>query len=219
MSYEFAAEAVDVLSVGIVIMAIGIVSARYMGLALTLFALQSLLLALAGLHAGLALDSWHIVVGAAMVTAIKVIAAPLLLWTLLRRLPTSHAVQASLGSRWLVAFAVLIALLTTRTLDTQPFETEIGAAWVLPAAVTVMLIGMLIMISHRQALMQVVGFLVLENGMALAALTALHGMPLVIELGAVLDLLLAVFVAFVYTQRMHVIFGSLDTENFRSLRG
>jgi hydrogenase-4 component E len=154
-----------------------------------------------------------------MVTGVKVVVAPLLLWTLLRRLPTSHAVQASLGSRWLVFLSVLIALLTTRSLDTKPFTTELGADWVLPAAVTVMLIGMLIMITHRQALTQVVGFLVLENGMALAALTALNGMPLVIELGVFLDLLLAVFVAFVYTQRMHVIFGSLDTEHFRSLRG
>jgi hydrogenase-4 component E len=141
------------------------------------------------------------------------------LWTLLRRLPTSHAVQASLSSHWLVFLAVLIALVTIRSLDTRPFDTEIGADQALPAAVTLMLIGMLIMVTHRQALTQVVGFLVLENGMALAALTALNGMPLLIELGVFLDLLLAVFVAFVYTQRMHVIFGSLDTEHFRSLRG
>ena len=54
MSYEFAGRAIDILSVGMVILAIGIVSARHMGLALTLFAAQSLLLAAAGLHAGLA---------------------------------------------------------------------------------------------------------------------------------------------------------------------
>lgn len=219
MSHEFAGQAIDGLSVAIVILAVAIVSARSMGLALTLFALQSLLLAVAGLHAGLALESWHIVAGAALVTGVKVIAAPLLLWVLLRRLPTSHAMQASLSSHWLVFIAVLIALLTTASLDTKPFVTEIGAEWVLPAAVTVMLIGMLIMITHRQAMTQIVGFLVLENGMALAALTAFNGMPLIIELGVFLDLLLAVSVAFVYTQRMHVIFGSLDTEHFRSLRG
>jgi hydrogenase-4 component E len=219
MSHEFAGQAIDVLAVGMIIMAVGIIAARTVGLGLLLFALQSILLATAGLNAGLALDSWHILVGAALVTAVKAVAAPLLLWTLLRRLPTSHAVQASVSSHILVALSVTIALLTTRALDTSPFVPELGARWVLPAAVTIMLIGILIMVSHRQAMTQVVGFLVLENGMALAALTALHGMPLIIELGVFLDLLLAVFVAFVYTQRMHVLFGSLDTETLRSLRG
>jgi hydrogenase-4 component E len=86
-------------------------------------------------------------------------------------------------------------------------------------AVTIMLVGILIMVTHQQALSQVTGFLVIENGMALAALTATFGMPLVVEFGILLDLLLALFVAFAYVARMHVIFGSLHTKHLRSLRG
>jgi hydrogenase-4 component E len=59
----------------------------------------------------------------------------------------------------------------------------------------------------------------IENGMALAALTATYGMPLVVELGISLDLLSALFVAFAFAGRMHAIFGSLDTHHLRSLRG
>jgi hydrogenase-4 component E len=219
MSYAFASSAIDVLSVAMLICALGIVWTRSLGWALVLFGTQSLMLAGAALYAGLATGSPHIVGAAGLTVAVKVVATPTLLWLLLQRLPTSHDAQPSLGQRTGVAIAVLMALVFARALDARPFHTAIGAERVLPTAVTVMLIGIQIMVTHRQALSQVVGFLVLENGMALAALTATYGMPLVVEFGIFLDLLLAIFVAFVYTQRMHVIFGSLDTDRLRSLRG
>ena len=112
-----------------------------------------------------------------------------------------------------------LALVLGQSFDPGPFRTAIGADRVLPTAVTVMTIGLMVMVTHRQALTQIVGFLMIENGMALAALTATYGMPLVVELGIFLDLLMAVFVAFVYTGRMHAIFGSLDTRSFRTLKG
>jgi hydrogenase-4 component E len=219
MSYEFASGAIDTLSIAMLIAALGIVWTRSLGWALVLFGAQSLMLAAAALYAGLATDSPHIVAAAGLTVLVKVVAAPSLLWLLLQRLPTSHDAQPSLGQRSGLVVAVLMAIVFAYRLDAQPFHTAIGAERVLPTAVAVMLIGIQIMVTHRQALSQVIGFLVLENGMALAALTAAYGMPLVVEFGIFLDLLLAVFVAFVYTQRMHVIFGSLDTEQLRSLRG
>jgi hydrogenase-4 component E len=219
MSYEFASNAIDLLSIAILIAALAIVWTRSLGWALVMFGTQSLMLAAAGLCAGLATDSPHIVVGSALTVAVKVLATPMLLWLLLQRLSGSHDAQPSVGQRTGLVIAVIIALVFARSLDTAPFQTAIGAQRVLPAAVTVMLIGIQIMVTHRHALSQVIGFLILENGMALAGLTATYGMPLVVEFGIFLDLLLAVFVAFIYTQRMHLIFGSLDTERLRSLRG
>jgi hydrogenase-4 component E len=219
MSYESASNAIDFLSIAMLIAALGIVWTRSLAWALTLFCAQSLMLAVAALYAGLATDSLHIVAAAGLTAVVKVAVTPALLWLLLQRLPTSHDAQPSVGQRTGVVIAVLISLIFARAFDAQPFHTAIGAERVLPTAVTVMLIGIQIMVTHRHALSQVIGFLVLENGMALAGLTATYGMPLVVEFGIFLDLLLAVFVAFVYTQRMHVIFGSLDTEQLRTLRG
>jgi hydrogenase-4 component E len=137
----------------------------------------------------------------------------------LLRLRTSHDTQPSVSPRLNVLAGVALALVFARALGGEPFHTAIGAEWVLPMAVTIMLVGILIMVTHQQALSQVTGFLVIENGMALAALTATFGMPLVVEFGILLDLLLALFVAFAYVARMHVIFGSLHTKHLRSLRG
>jgi hydrogenase-4 component E len=220
VSAHTASSAIDILSVGMVLMAIGVVWTRSLGQALLLFAIQSVMLATAAACAGLATDSWHVLVGAGLTLTIKAIIAPLLLWKVILRLPTSHDVQASISQRTGILLAIGIALLFARVLDPEPFHTAIGAQRVLPTAVTVMAIGMMVMVTNRQALTQVVGFLILENSMALAALTATYGMPLVIELGVFLDLLSVVFVAFIYTSRMHVIFGSVDTHShLRTLKG
>ena len=219
MSDELASTLINDLSVGMVIAAIGVVWARSLGWALLLICLQSLLLAGAALCAGLATESSHVLIGAALTLGVKVFAAPILLWLVLLKLPTSHDVQASIGQRTGVILAIALALILGQSLDAGPFRTAIGSERVLPTAVTVMVIGLLVMVTHRQALTQIVGFLMIENGMALAALTATYGMPLVVELGVFLDLLMAVFVAFVYSGRMHTIFGSMDTHSLRTLKG
>jgi hydrogenase-4 component E len=219
MSEAFASDAIDYLSVGMLIAAIGIAGTRGLGQAFLLLAAQSSMLAGAGLSAGLVEGSDHILVGAALTLTVKGILVPLLLWVVLLRLRTSHDTQPSVSPRLNVLAGVALALVFARALGGEPFHTAIGAEWVLPMAVTIMLVGILIMVTHQQALSQVTGFLVIENGMALAALTATFGMPLVVEFGILLDLLLALFVAFAYVARMHVIFGSLHTKHLRSLRG
>jgi hydrogenase-4 component E len=219
MSTEFASDAVDILSVAMLIVAIAMVASRSLGAGLLLFAVQSAMLSAAGLSTGLAVDSTHVVVGAGLAFAVKGVITPGLLWALLRRTSVANDVSATISRRASLAFAAVVALVMARSLDSEPFHTAIGAERVLPTAVTVMVIGLQLMITSRQAVAQVIGFLVLENGMALAALTATYGMPLVVEFGVLLDLLLAVAVVFIYTTRMHLIFGSLDTAHFRSLRG
>jgi hydrogenase-4 component E len=219
MSTEFASNAVDTLSVAMLIVAITLVASRSLSAALALFAMQSAMLAAAGLCTGIATESTHVIAGASLAFAVKAVITPAVLWTMLRRTSVSNDVSATISRRASVAFAVVVALAMARSLDAQPFHTSIGAERVLPTAVAVMIIGLQLMITSRQAVAQVIGFLVLENGMALAALTATYGMPFVVEFGILLDLLLAVSVVFIYTTRMHLIFGSLDTAHFRSLRG
>jgi len=219
MSEALASNLIDDFAIGMVIAGIGIIWARSLGWALILIGLQSTLLAGAALGAALATDSTHILAGAALTLAVKSIVAPTVLWLVLLRLRTSHDVQASIGQRTGTVIAIAMALVFGQSLDASPFRTAIGAERVLPTAITVMTMGIMVMVTHRQAIIQIVGFLMIENGMALAALTATYGMPLVVELGIFLDLLLAVFVVFVYSGRMHAIFGSLDTHELRTLKG
>ena len=78
MSFEYASDAIDVVSIAMVVIAIGIIWSRSIGVGLILLSVQSVLLALGGVHAGIATEEWHVVLGAALTFTAKAVVAPLL---------------------------------------------------------------------------------------------------------------------------------------------
>jgi hydrogenase-4 component E len=74
-----------------------------------------------------------------------------------------------------------------------------------------------VLVTRRKAVTQVVGFLLLDNGIAVVAFLATAGVPLVVELGVALDVLLAVLILQVLTTRMLAKFGALDLDQLREL--
>jgi len=91
------------------------------------------------------------------------------------------------------------------------------ATAILPAAVAVVLIGFFTLVTRRRALSQVVGFLLLDNGITATAFLTTAGMPLIVELGVSFDLLLVVLVLQVLTTRLRAVFGSSDLDELREL--
>ena len=92
------------------------------------------------------------------------------------------------------------------------------ATAILPAAVAVVLIGFFTLVTRRRALSQLVGFLLLDNGITATAFLATAGVPLIVELGVSFDLLLVVLVLQVLTTRLRTTFGSTDLDELRELR-
>jgi len=91
------------------------------------------------------------------------------------------------------------------------------ATTILPAGVAVVLIGFFTLVTRRRALSQVVGFLLLDNGITATAFLAASGVPLIVELGVSFDLLLVVLVLQVLTTRLRTAFGSSDLDELREL--
>jgi hydrogenase-4 component E len=112
------------------------------------------------------------------------------------------------GALTLLAYAVTQPLVA---LEPSPATT------ILPAAVTVVLIGFFTLVTRRHALSQVVGFLLLDNGITATAFLAAAGVPLIVELGVSFDLLLVVLVLQVLTTRLRSAFGGTDLDEFREL--
>ena len=81
----------------------------------------------------------------------------------------------------------------------------------------VSLVGFFVLVTRRKAVSQVVGFLLLENGIALVALLGTSGVGLTVEMGAALDVLLAVLVLQILTTRMRAKFGNLDLDQMQEL--
>ncbi len=91
------------------------------------------------------------------------------------------------------------------------------ATQAVPIALTVLLIGFFVLVTRRRALSQLVGFLLMDNAITATAFLTTSGVPLVVELGISLDLLLAVLVLQVLTTRIRAAFGGTDLDELREL--
>lgn len=87
-----------------------------------------------------------------------------------------------------------------------------------PVALTVVFIGFFTLVTRRRAVSQVVGFMLIDNGITAVAFLATGGVPFLVELGVSLDVLLAVIVLQVLTVRLRVTFGHTDLDDMRELR-
>jgi hydrogenase-4 component E len=95
----------------------------------------------------------------------------------------------------------------------------VAATRAVSAAFAVVLIAVFVMVSRRRAVSQAIGFLMLDNGIAATAFLITAGVPLIVELGASLDVLFAVLVLGVLTGQMRRTFGDTDLDQLRELRG
>ncbi|MEV1178282.1 hypothetical protein [Nonomuraea sp. NPDC049784] len=91
------------------------------------------------------------------------------------------------------------------------------ATQAVPIALTVLLIGFFVLVTRRRALSQLVGFLLMDNAITATAFLTTSGVPLVVELGISLDILLAVLVLQVLTTRIRAAFGGTDLDELREL--
>ena len=85
-------------------------------------------------------------------------------------------------------------------------------------ALAIIMIGFFTMIARKKAVTQMVGFLVMENGVFLGATAAAYGMPLIVELGVFFDVLVAGLIAGIYTHRLQDAFDSVDTSELTVLK-
>jgi len=195
-----------------------IAAAKRTATCIALFAAQCAIItaqivALAFLH-----HSTEAFVVAFMVLLVKVIAIPCALVRITRRLKVSPTVSASTTpgiSLFIAAVLILLAFIVV-----QPYARAFALdSEMLAAATAIVLTGGFLMVSRRKALMQVIGLLVLENGIFLAALTTTFGMPLVIEMGIFFDLLMCVLLMGLFVFRIRETFEHVDVSRLRRLRG
>ncbi len=88
----------------------------------------------------------------------------------------------------------------------------------IPASLSTVLTGFILLITRRKAIMQVGGYLVLENGIFIMGLSLLHAVPFLVELGALLDLFVGIFVMGIIIEHISRSFSSLDTSRLNSLK-
>ena len=178
---------------------------------INIYALQALVLAAAAAWQGWSQGAPHLYVTALVALIAKGVVIPIALHRIVVRLNLHRAIETTLGffpsmilGVGLVALSISVVLPSTQAAQADTLTRED-----LALALSVVLLGMLVMITRRNALTQVVGFLSLENGLILAAV-GIEGMPLVVELSIAVLVLVAFVVFGVFFFRIRERLETLD---------
>jgi hydrogenase-4 component E len=185
---------------------------------LNAFALQSVVLALSVAWQALIQDAPHLLVTAAIALVVKGIVIPTALHRIVRRLGIHREIEEALsGGPTMLAGLGLVALSILLVLPVGE-KVSILAREDLAFALAVILLGLLMMITRRNAVTQIVGFMSLENGLILAASGA-KGMPLVVEFSVAFSILIAFIVFGVFVFRIRERFDTVDVSALDRFRG
>lgn len=212
------ATTIDTLALLALAAAVLIAATSRLANAVYLLAAQSVVLAaIAGLVAAGA-GSWHIWVAAGLTLVVKGLLVPRILQYVVARLKVRREVDPVLSTRATLVLAAGLVLLAYWVAPPLALPGALPATSALPLAVATILIGGLLMVTRRKALAQIIGLMVMENGIYLAAMVVTAGMPLIVELGVVFDLLVGVLVMGIITFRINQTFDTINTDRLRRLR-
>jgi hydrogenase-4 component E len=185
--------------------------------AITSSAMQGVVLGLttACVHGKIGLEIVLIALGA---IAIKGFLIPTLLMRAMREAAIRREIEPLIGfipTILLGALGTGLSLLFARTLPLAP--QHVGSLLV-PASLSTVLSGFLLLITRRKAITQVVGYLILENGIFIMGLTLLEAIPFLVEIGVLLDLFVGIFVMGIIINHINREFSSLDVARLSALK-
>ena len=211
MNYHPVIDAILVLAI---LLNLSMLASSRLATCIRLFAFQSVLLALLPIGGEVALGespSLHIYLVTATALGLKVFLIPSVLMRILRSGEIHKEVEPFIG----FTGSVLIGAMTVVASFAMSSRLSLPGApisdLVLPAAVSTILIGLLTLVSRVTAITQVVGYLVLENGIFIFGLLLLKRTPLLVELGILLDVFVGVFIMAIVVYHIRREFDHIDT--------
>lgn len=208
----------NVLAALLLLLSFSMLAQRRIVTLVNLLATQGLLLFLATVLLAWRTGEHHLYLSAALTLVLKVIGLPWLLHRLIRKLDVYWDTETLLNPSVTMLVGLLIVIFAFGL--AQPISALASTATrsTLGIAIAVILLAFLTMITRRKAMSQVVGFLSMENGLFFGAMSATYGMPMVVELGVALDVLVAMLVLGVFFFQIREQFDSLDLHHLEALK-
>ena len=214
LSYDLA----HLLGAAVLVLSFGLLYQRRITSVIGIYAVQSVVLAAAAAWQGYAQNSAHLYITALIALSAKGIAIPLALRSIVARLRIQRSVDSALGVFPSMALGVALSTLSILVVLPNTIESETLTREDLALALSVVMLGLLVMITRRSALTQVIGFMSMENGLILAAV-GLPGMPMIVELSVAVLVMLAFVVFGVFFFRIRDQFDSLDVSHLDRVGG
>ena len=218
MTTQLAAQINGLLAALILLTAFAMLVQRRMYALLHLFAWQGLFLAVSTALVGFVAKTHHLYISSVLTLAIKVVLLPYILHRLIQKLKIHKEVDSIVNVPSIMLMGIALVIFSYHlTAPIRELSTLVTKSTLAVALATVML-GLLMMITRRHAVTQIIGFLAVENGLFFAATSATYGMPLVVELGVALDLLIAAFIFGIFFFHINTTFDSLDVNQMARLK-
>jgi hydrogenase-4 component E len=209
---------VNLFASALLLLAFAMLSQRRIVRLINLFALQGVALVASTITMAYATGQSHLYWSAAINGVLKVIVLPWILHRLIRRLNVKWDIETLINIPMMMLVGiVLVVFAFNLALPISQFSQSI-ARGTLGIALACVLMSFLMMITRSKAVPQVIGFLSMENGLFFAATSATYGMPMVVELGIALDVLVGMVILGVFMFQIREQFDSLDIHHLEKLR-
>ena len=209
---------VNLLGALLLILAFAMIAQRRILSLIHLFTMQGATLVLATVVVGIVTDQAHLYLSAAVTFVLKVLLIPWLLHRVIVRLDIRWELESliNIPTTMLIGIGVVIFAFNLA----QPIArlSSTIAHGTLGIALACVLLSFLMMITRAKAVPQVIAFLSMENGLFFAATSATYGMPMVVELGIALDVLIGVLILGVFMFQIREQFDSLDIRHLEKLK-
>lgn len=181
-------------------------------------AVQSTLIAaaclLVGLSHGSGLHAW---LPGCLTIAVKVLFIPYAILRVVRQLRDEREIVSDINVNYSTAFAACSLALGYMVVDGLLPNT--GGRDIIAASLFMIMTGLALIVMRSRAIMQLLGLITMENGIYLLGLIMTEGLPLLIELGIFLDVLIAVVILVILTSRLRLSFRTTDTNVLDKLKG
>jgi len=202
----------------LLLLAFAMLSQRRVVSLIDLFAAQGLVLALSTATVAYTTQQPHLYQSAALTLALKVFLLPWILYRLVRKLDVRWDTETLINIPTTMLIGILLVIFAFNlALPIAQLSASI-ARGSLGIALACVLLSFLMMITRAKAVPQVIGFLSMENGLFFAATSATYGMPMVVELGIALDVLVGILIIGVFMFQIREQFDSLDIRHLEKLK-
>jgi hydrogenase-4 component E len=208
--------AADQLLVLVLLINILILGTRRTNIAIRAIAAQGIILGLLPLLTH-SINS-HILFITVFVVLAKGLCIPLLLFGALRKVESGEELQPVFGYSGNIMAGAVTTVLAFVFAAKLPLAPSHQGLLVVPAALATILSGFIAIANRRKAINQVIGYLVLENGIFIFGLLLTEAMPLMVEAGVLLDLIAGIFVMGLIMRQISREFSSMDTSRMTALR-
>lgn len=212
------AQFVDLLGALLLILAFAMISQRRILSMIHLFTAQGVTLTLATIVVGVVTHQPHLYLSAFLTFVLKVLLIPRLLHRVVDRLDIRWETETLINVPTTMLIGILVVIFAFNLAMPISRLSSALASGTLGIALACILLSFLTMITRSKAVPQVIGFLAMENGLFFAATSATYGMPMVVELGVALDVLIGVLILGVFLFQIREQFDSLDIRHLERLK-